>query len=587
MAPSLSAAPAAPAAPSAEEKCAPSDVLSRARITLHGLSFGEHDGGAERVAVSRAVGEVVRRVGVGLVRVENGPAELWRVLWELGQFCEDDVCVEGMEWGLVDVEGADDAAGVLWRAAAGAVRDVEEREGGDGVGRLEEGASFLRAGCVLLEHAAGAPTRRARVAGDAVGDVLFAAVRVQLSATDFVSVERDRGIVVEVCERALRLVCDMRRVAGTGDLAERVFVRDLFPLLGAALKAEDTQFDAPAALAKARLVPTSAVLRFFVLLMSDTARLDDILSSVFALIFPLVEDVIVSRRLHALDMLQHVLNVASEDAVRFHASPLLSALRGALTWRDCASSLACFPLLPRAVALLHARPSGRASAVHQRERCFHLDVSPSEAWSSTFRTALEVLLHHVDQRRDEASEGVETVARVAIIIPQMAHARLNLYMAVWLPLLSVLLQRVTTDICSGLLSLNLHADVVTAFVETLRWGWPRATAYRDKVVNACVASVMEARHGSDDVRERVHQGVIKILMWFAKCGQVEELLMALKTLEEEASKYPSLSAAARLFADAQAGIAADVRESKDEREVNGTGGRFGLLVSQYFSECDG
>jgi hypothetical protein len=414
------------------------------------------------------------------------------------------------------------------------------------LGVLGEALNLLQTVGVLMS---GCIRRRVRLADEVVAHAVFAAFRLQESCklarpdaelelgeraiyNDARAVSKDiLGRAPEVCKGAKSVTGVVARVWNTPRGGLHAHLVKL-------LKAEDKEHNFELKEAKLGLASCSRVLREMATLLTSEEDMVAQLSLILAISLPLAGDVNLNRRLDALAVVSHCLKYAPQKELQFHGQAIVSSLSQSLLWDDCMSSLASFPSLSKAMALIDQTES--------------LSEDPPKIWKDALREALRNIVAHVEHRgtstgevdQAEIDEHLSTAAALSEWIPSMAKSRIIPHLELVMATLQNVFSRAARLVCNeGTPSLYIFAGVKNAFVETIRYAWPRVPAHFGIIFRGATAAVLVARQCEDlELYEFIMAGSVDVLVWASRCGHRTDFELLLNITKEVGSKYESLAA---------------------------------------------
>lgn len=431
--------------------------------------------------------------------------------------------------------------------------NVKERDG-ILIGTLGETTRLLQACAALLDHAF--ELERPRLPDRTLADLLFSCERVAESGK-LVSLGRDENkesvmssVVANIRTEALAIATSLsvrlpslgKRTPTTAALIVRLWRpaagRDgLQKHIFSALKVEDAVISCDATLERLSLVPVTRVVRSFV----DKLDRDDIvavLHPVLAVCLPVASDVSQQRRLDALQTLSRVLMVCPAEVLAEDGKVLVDAFAESLAQQDCATALLAVPALAKALTLVYAPVT--------------LANTPPNAWDEAFKEVLLAFTSRVARPPDDVAEADQkllTAAAVAIHIPRIAQGRLVQQMdSILRAMESGLLEAGRAVSRHGEDYIPAYTAIKEAYVEVLRYTWPRVPAHIETIIRGTFVSVLSARGAPPKVVSKVVQQAADLLTWAAKCGHRLRFHAILDGMRPSIVARASLGPAAELLA---------------------------------------
>jgi hypothetical protein len=447
------------------------------------------------------------------------------------------------------------------RAAASLSRKLDlegsyDSSGGGGVfvGVLGEATRLLQACSTLLDLAFA--SERPRLSDGMLADLLFSCERVagsgrltfpsegvdvdKVMARLITNLRSDAVAIATLLEE--RLPSYGKRTSTISELIVRLWTmanphEGLHHILCAALRVEDSGFSCSRALRRLSLVSVSRVVRALV----DKLNGDEIaaaLQPIMSVTLPLASDISRQRRLDGLHTIARVVKLCSRNALLEHGIVLISALTTSLGGGDCATALLAVPVLAEVLAMVYPDVA--------------LADEPPTAWKEAFDAVVIAFTNRVTRPIpdvDEADQKLLTAAAIAIYIPRIAKARLLQQMESITCAMEAAQVKASRAVCQhGTTCLPAFTAIQEAYVEVLRYTWPRVPAHVETIIRGAFVSVMSARGAQPEVLSQVVGLAAELLVWAAKCGHRRRFDRILEGLRPAATGYSSLAPAAELHA---------------------------------------
>ncbi|CAN8061855.1 unnamed protein product [Agarophyton chilense] len=500
----------------------PSACIEKALVWLLGLSYGEHDDGAQRLSISRKLGEIINAWVSGLLAADFPVEEVENTFCAFSKFMHSDIVQELVNWSAISVTDVDQLIHIHWVRASQNMIDLPLPPAKP----LETAIDSLSVALNLLDCIAAKENRRSAAANTAPGHLIFSAVRILISTTD----ENDQrsSKVRNLCDQSLSQLCRMRRLESKSQLLSSLLTQ-VAPLIRIAVKGDLSSFKAPYSVH--HVAPTSHVLHYLLSEVGDN-KLIETVNEILPTLRDLVESVQESIRVQAL----HSMALLSSRLPLSAMEPIVTSksLQVALSWRDVPTSMVAIPLL--ATLLPKTRP------IESRGEEFFTSVSK----------VIGTVVHHM-QSRSESSEsddqGLQALGetRAAIelsrFVPPLVQDLLMCRID-WILALCTFLERIAILVRHGTLEAEDVTRTLAVLKESIKWAWLRVDSFRKNVFESCLSVLMETRRVPDSFL--IQAAIRDMILQVAKCGQVERLIEMIQEVRACAKDYSSLETAVEL-----------------------------------------
>lgn len=556
----------------------PSECITRATVTLLGLSYGEHDGGLQRSNESKAVSEILQQWGCGLLLADYGRDEEAAVASAFEKFVLSPPAPDLFEWASLSSATLLQLVDIHCQLAFRYLTDLSVIDGPPPAERLppRNAARSLSVVRLLLDREAKwTGDTSSTISANTVAHFFFCAARLRASVSEFPSLS-------EECIESLPVIFDHFFRLCQQPTEQHLLAYVLPKAVSVALVSicADANSSSPQdVLPSLLLSPALTVLASLLTIVTDDHRLRLVLPTVLEGLMQTVDHVHVGTRLATLDILEYIKSRVP-DALLPYASQLSDRLPAAMLWKDPPSTMRTIPLLDSILPAL--LPSDSPPPLVQE---------PPRTWHNASIAILSTVSHHVDASligKPDHHSGSDIAADHAMVASQLASVvvhtfrhRLLLYTSSFLTQMCKLFPRVASLAASSRVD-RCHLTLVAAAIQSsLRYVWPRAHAHSARLIAACVEAVLETRCAKEPIRNSAQSAALAVV---SGIGEVDAstIMLLVQNSERFARKYESLSQTVEFFREAEVILGGYVSNSTPVNQKLGSGTRFGPIVEEFF-----
>ena len=515
------------------------EELRQLTTVLHGLSFGEHDGGAQRNAVSERLSDLFHYFASGLLKAEQ-PERYDGFLDALLHLLSSTV-VSLIVWEHIPSESILELLERLSRRAADETTILPDQYEKAQSSPVQLTLRLLHA-VLSVFHATSISLSR-----DIAADLIFALFRID-DWTDFPTLREEiHQMLEEKLNRSKR--ADLHRYVFTPSFHDR-FLR--------CVQFESTLSDPISSASAHDITPVVSVIRSIVFTFVSSVDNPDGLGIESHALRLLRLAVLLSDHVHhdtrhsALESVSKLVPFISKSEL-LREKGLLEPITSSMLWAKPETTVIAIPLIGTLLRLKYPVPA--------------LADTPPDAWREAKKMVLSTLQRHISKREDDKVSQPDIDAVVASVGYVSRTFEQTLLSTDWMSSLSELLRIVSS---AG----NVEHTVVVCSVisDSLKFVWLNPSEFRETLLDACVVAVGKSRRCEN--RDRLITAVKEVMLALTRCAQASVTLDILRDLNAVAKRYASLEDFATCLEDVLSMAEADERTIIDP----------GPLVSKYFPE---
>lgn len=474
--------------------------------TLHGLSFGEHDGGAQRIAISEQLAALLHEFASGLLKADH--SELVDPFLEALLSLLTSSITPLIVWTSFPKGNVQNLVQNLASRAADCLNTLPDQFDVPEKKPVQFAILLLQAVYALLQ------TGEATVSRDIAADILYTLLRVDDWADHaalFDSLYQHLGSVFRRSERH-----ELHRLAFYPSLHER---------LSRSVNQEIDLSDPIASSGVHNIVQSADVLLELVSKLTisiqnpDISGLEAYALRLLKLACRLCDHVKQDTRDPALQCVFDLVPLLPKNTL-LEEKRLLDVVVSSMLWATPETTVIAVPLIEKLIQLRFPVPSLK-------------DTIP-DGWRDARKMVLTTLERHITKRENREPSRVDIDAAVACVraVPKMFGQ--TLLSSEWMLSLAELLRLVAV-----MRSFKQVIEVCSAITETLKHVWLNPVAFRRQLVDACVVSLGQSRRC--DERETVCIAIQQVLITLTRCANSGATIDILRDLRDTADRFKGLA----------------------------------------------
>lgn len=531
----------------------PSQLIDRASVLLLGLSFGEHDDGAQRRSISRKLADVINKWVSGFIAADFASDEVESTFKAFFKLLHSEGVSELIMWSEFPISDIDTLIHLHWVRAARNLIELPLPPAKP----IELAVDSLSSAVKLLDFVGSKDKRRSAAANTAPAHLVFATTRLLLSTEEWQKREAER--MESVCQKSLAHLLRMRRSQRKADLLSSLF-QSVLPLIRLALKVDLNNLKPPYNVHC--IAPISHVLHYLICEVTDQ-KLNDNAADVLAILRELIETVqepIRVQALYTLSLLSCRIPLSSMQPIR-----TCESLLSAIIWDDTPTSMKAIPLLAKLLPSVRVSDSDGQKYPAAVSKVVETIVRLMNTWESGM----------VNKEKALVLSNTEAAVELIGLVPPLLQ-ELMIRHVEWITALSGFSKRIATMVRCGDIQVSGITRVLQVLSDSVKWAWLRVDSFRKDVFEACLSVFMETKDMKESflIRTEIKQLVIQL----GKCGRVDQLLEIMEEVYQSSSGYDSLQSVVQLCQE----IEKDVNLEDEHRKETKLSG--GALFSRFFPE---